>query len=199
LLITVPAIGRTTMTLPPGDPAFGAVPVRDCGELLVDVRATAPLQVAGEHPRFTLLRSSVVDLLVVAQSLLPRDVRLLVVDGYRPAAADRPTHAPASAGHLTGAAVDLTLCGQTGVPLPIDLASGGTCPTCAAYDEDLTARADAGPGGLHLDNHALLVDALTAMGFVNCPPRWWHWSYGDRHWAHATRAPHARYGPLPGS
>src|SRR4051794_22377374 len=150
------------MTLPPGDPAFGAVPVRDCGELLVDVRATAPLQVAGEHPRFTLLRSSVVDLLVVAQSLLPRDVRLLVVDGYRPAAADRPTHAPASAGHLTGAAVDLTLCGQTGGPPPIDLARGGTRPTRAAHYQGPTPRARARPGGGPPGKHPPLAGARTA-------------------------------------
>jgi hypothetical protein len=29
------------------------------------------------------------------------------------------------------------------------------------------------------------------------PPRWWHWSYGDRYWASATRSPHTRCGPVP--
>ncbi|WP_198942826.1 M15 family metallopeptidase [Actinophytocola xanthii] len=41
---------------------------------------------------------------------------------------------------------------------------------------------------------ALLTAALSAASLVNCPGRWWHWSYGDRHWACTTEAPHARYG-----
>ncbi|GAA0923575.1 hypothetical protein GCM10009558_035600 [Virgisporangium aurantiacum] len=43
----------------------------------------------------------------------------------------------------------------------------------------------------------LMVTALTAAGLVNSPTRWWHWSYGDRFWAFASGAPHARYGPVP--
>jgi D-alanyl-D-alanine dipeptidase len=43
----------------------------------------------------------------------------------------------------------------------------------------------------------LLNRALAAVGLVNYPPHWWHWSYGDRFWACATQASHARYGPLP--
>src|SRR5690349_17559924 len=62
------------------DPRLAEVPVRESGETLVDVRASAPLRVAGP----TYLRYGLVDRLVTAQSLLPRDVRLLIVDGYRP-------------------------------------------------------------------------------------------------------------------
>src|SRR4051794_7721277 len=105
------------------DPRVAQVPVRDCGELLVDVRASAPLHVAGH----TYLRHGVVDRLVTAQSLLPRDIRLLIVDGYRSpnlpcqhltcavdeARRSRPTEAlagrcptpPAAAPHPTGGAV----------------------------------------------------------------------------------------------
>lgn len=73
------------------------VPVRECGEALVDV-ASSPVAVASPG-RPTLLRRGLVDRLVVAQSLLPRDVRLLVVDGHRPAGESHPT----------GGAVDIML------------------------------------------------------------------------------------------
>jgi hypothetical protein len=33
-------------------------------------------------------------------------------------------------------------------------------------------------------------------GMLNYPTEWWHWSYGDRYWAHATGADTALYGPI---
>jgi D-alanyl-D-alanine dipeptidase len=207
------------MTMPPSDAGTVPVPVpvRDCGESLVDVGASAPLRVAQvTGGRLVYLRSGVIDRLVVAQCLLPRDVRLLVVAGYWPLAvqrrlleravgemrraypdateadvrriAERRVAPPELASHPTGAAVDLTLCAHTGVPLLVDPGRRGN-PTCAACDEYLVDD--------HVANRTLLGEALTAAGFVNRPDRWWHWSYGDPHWALTTRAPHARYGPVP--
>ncbi len=46
-------------------------------------------------------------------------------------------------------------------------------------------------------NRGLLATALTAAGLVNYPTEWWHWSYGDRYWAHVTGASQACYGPVP--
>jgi len=78
--------------------------------------------------------------------------------------------------------VDLTLAGadgptRTGMPLPACCAS----PIPPPYE-----------------NRRLLSSALGAVGLVNHPARWWHWSYGDRFWARTTQAPYARYGPVPG-
>jgi zinc D-Ala-D-Ala dipeptidase len=224
------------MTMPSSDAR--TVPVRDCGESLVDVGASAPLTVAQvTDGRLVYLRSGVVDRLVVAQILLPRDVRLLVVAGYWPMAvqrrlleravgemrraypdateadlrrlAERRVASPEFASHPTGAAVDLTLCAYTGVPLLVDPARPGN-PTCAAcvenpfdghdddheedHGDDIDTRPVTEPAAA---KRTLLGEALTAVGFVNCPGRWWHWSYGDPHWALTTRAPHARYGPVP--
>ena len=67
------------IVLPP-DPCPAGIPVRDNGEVLVEVRTSAPLRTAGP----VHLRSGLVDRLVTAQTLLPREVRLLIVDGYRP-------------------------------------------------------------------------------------------------------------------
>jgi D-alanyl-D-alanine dipeptidase len=35
---------------------------------------------------------------------------------------------------------------------------------------------------------------LTAVGMVNYPTEWWHWSYGDRYWALRTGVPNALHG-----
>ena len=62
--------------------------------------------------------------------------------------------------------------------------SGGACYTNA---QGLTQPAQ--------QNRAVMGDALSAVGLVNYPTEWWHWSYGDRYWALATGAGHAIYGP----
>ena len=175
------------MAVPWTDPRLARIPIRDSGEVLVDVRASTPLRTTGP----TYLRSGLVDRLVTAQTLLPREVRLLIVDGYRPqthlclhptcvagSGPGRCALPSATAPHPTGGAVDLTLAdGPThaGTPLPACCVGPVPPPT------DQTGR--------------LLAGALGAVGLANHPARWWHWSYGDRFWAATTHAPHARYGP----
>jgi zinc D-Ala-D-Ala dipeptidase len=75
-----------------------------------------------------------------------------------------------AAGHDTGAAVDLSLSTVDGEERPLES----------------TAAAD----------RALLSKVLAAMGLVNHPTRWWHWSYGDRYWAVVTGAAATRYRPV---
>jgi D-alanyl-D-alanine dipeptidase len=78
------------------------VPIRECGDALVDVEASGQLLVATSP---TYRRLGVVERLVTAQSLLPRTARLLITEGYT-----RTDPAPAAvAPHPTGGAVDLTL------------------------------------------------------------------------------------------
>jgi len=142
--------------------------IRDSGEALVDVRTSAPLRVAGT----VLLRHGLVDRLVTAQSLLPRALRLLLVDGHHPLTCPCP--------HTTGGAVDLTLSDE-------DSSERDTTPlpACCTDPTPLPREKTWKP----------LSTALSCAGLVNHPARWWHWSYGDRFWASATRASHARYGP----
>ena len=40
----------------------------------------------------------------------------------------------------------------------------------------------------------IMSQALTAVGFANYPTEYWHWSYGDRYWAHMTGQTAAIYG-----
>lgn len=45
-------------------------------------------------------------------------------------------------------------------------------------------------------NREIMSDVLTAVGFVNYPHEYWHWSYGDRYWAYQTKHDVAIYGPF---
>jgi D-alanyl-D-alanine dipeptidase len=206
------------------DPRVAQIPIRECDETLADVRATAPLRVAarrhGGSDERLYLRSGVVDRLVTAQSLLPRDVRLLVVDGYRPALP--PCHHPTCAIEEARLSSSMTPPPHPDPSVTPPSEPAGRCaippavaphPTGGAVDLTLSTvdRDEPSTGTVALPaccagailpasvpTWQLLSSALTAAGLVNYPARWWHWSYGDRFWAFVTRAPHARYGPITG-
>ncbi|MEK2475744.1 nitrilase-related carbon-nitrogen hydrolase [Streptomyces noursei] len=80
------------------DPAVAAVPVRECGEPLVDVRTAAPglladgsaaTDGAGPDGAPAQLREGVLRRLLAAQEALPEGLRLRFVEGYRPPALQR--------------------------------------------------------------------------------------------------------------
>ncbi|MET7904001.1 M15 family metallopeptidase [Streptomyces sp. NPDC005355] len=205
------------------DPKIAAIPVVDCDEPLIDVRLQESLAVdlrKEDHSgAFAHLRKGVLTRLLKAQELLPDGIRLLFIEGYRPPAlqrvyferyadelqaahpdwpppqvreaASRYVSPPEIAPHSAGAAVDLTLVSAAGQELdmgtPVNASpeeSDGACYTNAA-NVSSAART----------NRQMLSDALTAVGLVNYPTEWWHWSYGDRYWALATGAPSAIFGP----
>ncbi|MEO3813240.1 M15 family metallopeptidase [Sphaerisporangium sp. B11E5] len=204
------------------DPRIHAVTVKECGEPLVDLRTLDVLRVderlADAEGLFAHVRLSVADRLVAAQTRLPRELRLLVVEGFRPASlqrryfaesmaahraenpgwderrayleASRYVSPPEVAPHVSGGAVDLTVCTVSGAELPMGTQVNATPPESdeACY----TACPDVSPEARR--NRELLGGVLTAVGFVNYPTEWWHWSYGDRYWAFTTGARFARYG-----
>ena len=45
-------------------------------------------------------------------------------------------------------------------------------------------------------NRSVLATVLSEAGLVNYPTEWWHWSFGDRYWAHVTGRPFAIHGPV---
>lgn len=208
------------------DPRIAAVPVHEIGEPLVDVRDRPELLVDPRKQdadgAWARVRSGVLERLLVAGHRLPVGVRLLLVEGHRPVAlqqhyfdsyrddlrrehpswpeerleaeASKHVSPPAVAPHPCGAAVDVTLWVEGADGGELDLGtrvnatpaeSDGACFTAAA---NTTARARAW--------RDVLGRALSSAGFVNYPPEWWHWSYGDRYWAAATAAPAAHYGPM---
>jgi len=195
------------------DPRVSAIPVSEDGDPLV----LLPLDLA---PTGQLVRAGLVDRLVEADAALPPGIRLRVVEGHRSATAQRAIVAAYSAEltalhpgigdadlrvltsrfvapvevapHVAGAAVDLTLVDVLGDVLdlgtPID-----------ATPEESDGRCYFAARGIGADARAhreLLADVLGAVGLVNYPTEWWHWSYGDRYWALTTGAASAPYGPV---
>jgi D-alanyl-D-alanine dipeptidase len=194
-----------------GEPLVDAREVR---ALRVDPRQ------ADRDGSYAHVRADVLRRLLLAQRALPDGVRLLIVEGFRPprlqstyfdsyademrlantgASEDRIRELtsayispPEVAPHVSGGAVDLTLCTEDGVELSLGTEvnatpeeSDGGCRTAAV---NISAESRT--------NRRLMGDAMTAAGFVNYPTEWWHWSYGDRYWALLTGAPAARYGPV---
>lgn len=203
------------------DPRIAAVPVAECDDPLVDCRSALRVDTrrADAEGCWARLRAGVLDRLVRAEEALPDDWRWLLTEGHRTAAqqhrirdgylatlrALRPGEpeeerrlaaarwvAPIeTAGHVAGAAVDLTVCTRDG--REVDMGS----PEAATPEEsDGACCTDARGLSAHArENRAAMGAALRSVGMVNYPTEWWHWSYGDRYWAFLTRTPTALYGP----
>ncbi|MGC5285352.1 M15 family metallopeptidase [Micromonospora sp. DT231] len=198
------------------DPAGGARPVRlaECGDPLIDVAAVGALAGSARNGPGPYLRGALVDRLVAAQTLLPPGLRLTVVGGWRPAGAGpcrvgRDTRRLRRAGlvdrisrrapvqvdpHLTGATVDLTLRDIAGVEFELGSGLYARPEECDGCCHTASPQVPPEPRARRL----LLVQALTTMNLVNYPSAWWHWSYGDLHWATVTGSAVARFGPVPG-
>jgi D-alanyl-D-alanine dipeptidase len=206
------------------DPQVTSIPVHESGESLRDLRASPVLRLdrrlADAAGAYAQLRLGVAERLLAAQDLLPRGLQLLIIEGYRPLAlqtayfqrysdelrqahpewsedvvrreASRSLSPPEIGPHVAGAAVDLTLCTASGRELPM----GGEVNADPEDDNGSCYTAAPGLPAEAADNRRLLFDTLTAVGLVNYPTEWWHWSYGDRYWALATGASAARYGPV---
>jgi D-alanyl-D-alanine dipeptidase len=193
------------------------IPVAECGEPLELIPA-APgrLLLDPRLGRQHLARRSVACALHQAAELLPDDVQLLVVEGYRSPALQRQlwsatreeivrTHPLASpseidrltklivarpgregGGHQTGAAVDITLADAVGTELWMGTGVG---------EFTAATRARAKVTDIVGWRRQLLTRCLTEVGFINYPAEWWHFSMGDRLWAAYGRHPAARFGP----
>ncbi|WP_031510055.1 M15 family metallopeptidase [Streptomyces megasporus] len=207
------------------DPRVVAVPVRECGERLVDVRRCGLLLV-DERKRdssgaFAHLRKGVLARLLRAQEELPEGVRLLFVEGYRPpdlqqryfdeyAAELSAAHPDWSVDQVRSAASRYVSPPEI-APHPAGAAVDLTLADVEGRELDLGTRLNASPEEsagacyTHATNisdearahRQILGAALSAAGFVNYPTEWWHWSFGDRYWALTTgpESATAIYGP----
>ena len=204
------------MTILLSDPRVAGVPVLDCGEPLVALDASF-------GPARATVRAGVAGRLALAQDLLPRGLRLHVVEGHRSVSDQRAIIARYSAEvcllrpgisphqlhhlvsrfvapvevapHVAGAAVDLTLVDVTGDELDMGTAIDATPEQSdgACYFAADNISPDARA------HRRLLAAVLRPLGLVNYPTEWWHWSYGDRYWALLGQEPHAVYGPVEGA
>ncbi|NUR88487.1 MAG: M15 family metallopeptidase [Nonomuraea sp.] len=203
------------------DPRVAAIPVRESGEGLADVRGRLRVdsRLADAAGAYAHLRSGLLARLEKAESLLPWGYHLLIVEGYRPIATQsryfteyrdelitaNPEMSPDEAfvlasryvspvevaPHTAGAAVDLTLCDPDGAEYDMGTQVNDNPEQSSGACYTAAANISAS-ARRHRD---LLAAALEPSGLVNYPTEWWHWSYGDRYWALTTGAPAAHYGP----
>lgn len=93
--------------------------------------------------------------------------------------------------HSTGSAIDVYLINNRGEPVDMGIHpkdwmqdAGGVLSLTASEHISAVAK----------KNRQIMSDALNAVGFVNYPTEYWHWSYGDRYWAYVTGHHQAIYG-----
>ncbi len=206
------------------DARVAGVPVRECGEPLVDAREflLVDRRLQDDSDGYFSLRQGVLERLRRAEAALPTGMRFLVVEGYRPLALQRryfdeyarglrvehgdwteeQVRSAASrfvspveiAPHSAGAAVDLTLVDGEGNELDL-----GT--PMNASPEESGGRCYTASGGISAGARELrgvLGGALESVGLVNYPTEWWHWSFGDRYWALISGADSACYALIEG-
>jgi D-alanyl-D-alanine dipeptidase len=206
------------------DERIAAVPVRDCGDPLVDLRLVVGLEVddrqADPDGWYARVRSGVAGRLRAAKEALPPGYRLVVVEGYRPPElqrryfdehvaylADRyggwPARLVRERAHAYVAPPEVAP-HPTGGAVDVTLRGpdGGLCwmgTEVNTSPEDSDGACYTAASNISADsraNRATLRSAMVAGGFVNYPTAWWHWSLGERYWAFVTGAAAARYGPI---
>ncbi|MCL9684851.1 M15 family metallopeptidase [Legionella maioricensis] len=93
--------------------------------------------------------------------------------------------------HSTGGAIDVYLIDDQG-----DAINMGIHPKDWMEDMDGSVSLTAAKiiSEEAKQNRKIMSTVLDAVGFVNYPTEYWHWSYGDRYWAYHKQKPHAIYG-----
>lgn len=205
------------------DPRVAAIPVRECGEPLVDVRDRGFRVDPRKHDplgAFAHVREGVLVRLEHARSLLPAGTDLLFIEGYRPLALQR-RHFTEYWGELAAAHSDWTAetlrqaASRYVSPPEIAPHSAGAAVDVTLVDQDgheldLGTRVNASPEESHgacftratnisdraRHHRTLLLEAMESAGFTNYGTEFWHFSAADRYDALMRQEPHARYGPI---
>ncbi len=193
------------------------IDVIENNEPLGEIIESNRLQLLKEHKYLSpYLRKTVRDMLYRAASNLPENYKLLVVTAHRPLWMQEElyrqrvwqmtlkhpflkmfkpaefkrrvglyTAPPGGSSHQCGAATDVTVIDDSGNRLDMGATLtdfGEKCHT----DTDLISEQQK-------QNRAILFNAMTKAGFINYPLEWWHYSFGDRHWAAYTGSATCQY------
>jgi D-alanyl-D-alanine dipeptidase len=205
------------------DPRVAAIPVRECGEPLVDVRDHSfRVDPRKQDPlgAFAHVREGVLARLEHARSLLPAGTDLLFIEGYRPLALQQRYFTEyrdeLASAHPGWTAEQLHQTASRYVSPPeIAPHSAGAAVDVTLVDQDgheldLGTRVNASPEEsdgacfTHAPNvsdrarhhRMLLLNAMENAGFTNYRTEFWHFSVADRYDALMRQEPHARYGPI---
>ena len=207
------------------DPRVLAIPIRECGESLVDLREVVGVAI-DERKRdadglWLHARVGVADRLRDIERSCPAGIRLLLVEGYRPVQVQRRYFdeylARLTRDHPEWDAATLRARASRYVAPP-DIepphSTGGAIDVTLVGDDgrelDLGTAVNASPeesggacftnagglGAVAQANRTILAKLMSDRGFVNYGTEWWHWSYGDRYWAFTTDQAAACYGSI---
>ncbi|MGQ4877838.1 M15 family metallopeptidase [Billgrantia sp. LNSP4103-1] len=106
-----------------------------------------------------------------------------------------PSRDPAAPSpHLTGGAVDVTLCDADGLPLDMGTLFDEALPASHS-DHFERLQVPSHEQQRARDNRRLLHRVMSEQGFTNLPSEWWHYDLGDQLWAHYGGHGEAIYGP----
>ncbi|OKJ72406.1 dipeptidase [Streptomyces sp. CB02460] len=205
------------------DPQVAAIPVRECGEPLVDVRDhDFRVDPRKQDPlgAFAHVRAGILARLKHARSLLPAGTDLLFIEGYRPLALQQRYFTQyrdeLGAAHPDWTPEQLYQAASRYVSPPeIAPHSAGAAVDVTLVDQDgheldLGSRVNASPeesngacftqasnlSAQARHHRMLLLNAMKGAGFTNYGTEFWHFSAADRYDALMRREPHARYGPI---
>ncbi|MCY1423195.1 D-alanyl-D-alanine dipeptidase [compost metagenome] len=104
------------------------------------------------------------------------------------------TRANAPSPHLTGGAVDVTLCDRDGRWLNMGSLFDEATPRSYTRHYEEIALPDRQQRRARV-HRRLLYNAMCAAGFSNLSSEWWHYDYGDQLWAWHQGQKRAIYGP----
>ena len=96
--------------------------------------------------------------------------------------------------HLTGGAVDVTLCDADGLLLDMGTLFDEAIPASHTDYFERQESLDERQARAR-DHRRLLFHAMHEQGFTNLPSEWWHYDFGDQLWASYGGHGQALYGP----
>lgn len=165
------------------------------------------------------IRKSIYDMMKAAQKKLPAGYNFMIFEAYRPMARqimlwnrtmgimkekypdlnEKELHDMTEtfsanpyngigSGHGACCAIDISLCDDNGNPYDM-----GT--PMHIFNEATPTQSKHASAEVHA-RRKIMTDALEGVGFINYPPEWWHFSYGDHQWAFLVGKTEAIYGPI---
>lgn len=96
--------------------------------------------------------------------------------------------------HLTGGAVDVTLCDAQGRWLDMGSRFDEVGPRSFSAHYEMAVAGDSAALVIR-DRRRLLHNAMLEAGFSNLPSEWWHYDFGNQLWAWYRGQQAAPYGP----
>ncbi|ART79904.1 M15 family metallopeptidase [Oceanisphaera avium] len=103
--------------------------------------------------------------------------------------------AKAPSPHLTGGAVDVTLCNSDGLLLDMGTEFDDVSALSASAAFESVIKPNPRESEV-IEHRRLLHSVMLQAGFSNLPSEWWHFDYGNQAWAWATQQPHAHFGAI---